>query len=359
MNTGAGMSGVVSSGIMGQKISVLVVTGFLGAGKTTLLNRLLVSSENDPTRHGDGVYVDPARTVVLVNEVGEIGLDHHLLRHVDDRVAILPSGCICCAVKGELVTTLRDLFLAALQRRITPFTHLINETTGVADPSAIRYTLAFDRFLADRYRYAGCVTVVDSIHVTSQFETQPEVHSQLAMADGLVMTKTDECAPEMVTQVALWLEGLFPQARRVYALELNDLTDLFALGVAVSRKSLLFGGKARPLGALSTSVHGALDVATDQWDGAVTRASLVKALAAALEQSGPALLRFKGIFQLEHGERVALHAVHGTAYPPEVINTVVDGLSDNAVVAIARGASAKKFLTQLRAGLSRPAGSGS
>lgn len=330
---------------MGQKISVLALTGFLGAGKTTLLNRLLSDSAPQVSEYSPVETIDPKRTVVLVNELGEVGLDHHLLRHVDDRVAVLPSGCICCSVKGELVNALRDLFMAAMQRRITPFTHVVIETTGVADPSSLRYTLAFERFLADRYRYAGCVTVVDVPHILDLYPAYPEVQSQLAMADGFALTKLDQSTPDQVRSVESWLEGLFPQARRSPAQGLQTLTDLFALGASFGARLRLFGGNGAATWSPATPVHGQLDVFSAHWSGQVSRPALSKALAAALERAGETLVRFKGLFLLEDGQCVVLHAVHGTAYPPEVLDAT---LSDCAAIAITRGSSAESFIVFLR-----------
>ncbi|MFQ6691272.1 GTP-binding protein, partial [Bordetella pertussis] len=106
-----------------SRIGVTVLTGFLGSGKTTLLNRLVQEPEY-------------AEAVVIVNEFGDIGVDHHLVRNVDDRIVLLEGGCICCTASGGLVDTLRDLFMLVVRRRIKPFKRVLLETTGLAGPAS-------------------------------------------------------------------------------------------------------------------------------------------------------------------------------------------------------------------------------
>lgn len=329
-----------------KKISVLTLTGFLGAGKTTLLNRLLNTGLA-------GQDIDPSKVVVLVNEVGQIGLDHQLIHHVDDRLAVLASGCVCCSVRGELVNALRDLFMAALQRRIRPFTHVIIETTGVADPSAIKYTLNFERFLSDRYQYAGCVTVVDAQHIEAQFAREPEVLPQLAMADCVAISKTDQVDTATVAQLFKWLPQVCPQASLMNVGDIVGIDGLF--GCIGTQKQRPVSALFRPQGVAMRNrsvLHGRLDVASGRWSGVVPRARLVKALAVAIESAGETLLRLKGIFALDDGHFYVAQAVHGTLYPLERMHGEagqgVPKAAECQVVVITRGSSAGQLANTLR-----------
>ena len=160
------------------RIPVTVITGFLGSGKTTLLNYWVRQPEL-------------ADCAVLINEFGAIGLDHHLVQKLETPTLVLDSGCVCCSLQGSLVEALRDLFLQALRRQIKPFRRLLIETTGLADPSPVIFSLRHDPFVAQRYRFDGTLTVVDAVHISHQLERHPEAVKQVAMADLLVISKSD------------------------------------------------------------------------------------------------------------------------------------------------------------------------
>jgi G3E family GTPase len=160
---------------MAETTPVTVLTGFLGAGKTTLLNRLLKRPEL-------------AGTAVLVNEFGEIGLDHLLMEALDEDTVLLNAGCLCCTVRGDIART-----LTGLQPRIEAgeIHRIVIETTGLADPAPILQTLMGDPAIAGAFRLDGIVTLVDAVHAMAQLDNHEEARRQVAVADRLVLTKTD------------------------------------------------------------------------------------------------------------------------------------------------------------------------
>jgi len=182
-------------------IPLTIFTGFLGAGKTTLLNRLLAAPEL-------------ADTLVLINEFGEIGLDHLFIEKIDGDMVMMSSGCVCCTIRGELVSTLEDLLRALDNGRMKPFRRVILETTGLADPAPILHTIMSHPYLVMRFRLDGVITVVDAINGAATLDAQQEAVKQAAVADRLVVTKTDlpegaGAAPALIAR----LTALNPGAR--------------------------------------------------------------------------------------------------------------------------------------------------
>jgi G3E family GTPase len=155
-----------------------VLTGFLGSGKTTLLRRVLGSP-------------DFADTAVVINEVGEISIDHYLVDFVGGNVVELPGGCLCCAVREDLAKTLRDLIDRRDAGLVRPFRRIVIETTGLADPAPILYTLGADAMLDTRLSLARVVTLVDTQNGAASLAHYPEAARQIAVADAIVVSKTD------------------------------------------------------------------------------------------------------------------------------------------------------------------------
>jgi G3E family GTPase len=159
-------------------IPVTVLTGFLGSGKTTVLNHVL----KQPAMAG---------TAVIVNEFGEIGLDHLLVERASEDVVLLNSGCLCCTVRSDIAETLLDLFVGRVKCRVPHFARAVIETTGLADPAPILHTLMSDPLVAARYLLDGVVATVDAVNGASTLDRQPEAVKQAAVADRLLLTKTD------------------------------------------------------------------------------------------------------------------------------------------------------------------------
>src|SRR5260370_30616161 len=162
----------------GARLPVTVVTGFLGAGKTTLIRELLARPES-------------ANTAVLVNEFGEVGIDHALLRSSSDATVLLGNGCLCCAVRTDLQESLRTLFAERGQGAVPSFERVIIETSGLADPGPVLQTIASDRALGDVFHLQGLVAVVDAPGGAGNLDQAPEARHQVALADRIVLTKTD------------------------------------------------------------------------------------------------------------------------------------------------------------------------
>jgi G3E family GTPase len=161
-----------------QIFPLSILTGFLGAGKTTLLNKLLQAPEL-------------ADCLVLINEFGEVGLDHLFVEKVDGNVVVMASGCLCCTIRGDLVATLEDLLRRRDNGRIAPFNRVIIETTGLADPAPILHTIMYHPYFMLRFRLDGVITVVDAVTGDATLDRHPEAVKQAAVADRLVITKGD------------------------------------------------------------------------------------------------------------------------------------------------------------------------
>ncbi|HUC09104.1 MAG TPA: GTP-binding protein [Stellaceae bacterium] len=274
-----------------------VLTGFLGSGKTTLLRRVLVSPAL-------------ADTAVVINEIGEIAIDHHLVDFVEGSVIELPGGCLCCAVREDLARTLRGLLDRRAAGEIRGFRRIVVETTGLADPAPILYTLGADPMLDHCLHLAGVVTLVDAVTGAATLDRFAEAARQVALADTLVISKTDLAS--LGSELVCRLDRLNDHAARVIAREADD------------PGAVLFSSEERaaPMPALAAPVaahsHG-IDAFTISLRGEVSRLDFARALGGLARERGNDLLRVKGIVRFsDRPERPAVvQAAQHAMFAPE------------------------------------------
>ena len=299
----------------GDVLPTTVLTGFLGSGKTTLLRRALA----DPR------FTD---TAVIVNEVGAVAIDHYLVDFVEGAVLELPGGCLCCAVREDVAKTLRDLIDRRDAGELRPFRRVVIETSGLADPAPILYTLGADAMLDARLSLGRVVTVVDAEHGATTLARFAEAARQVAMADAIVVSKTD-LAP-VSDELEAAISALNPNAERVLGQEINDPgaalfsphpnpPPLAGDGDGKRRRapSPASGGR---LGWGSEAVHShGIDSFTVILGEPVTRLEFAKALGALAGAWGSDLLRVKGIvaFADRDGQPALVQAAQHTMFAPE------------------------------------------
>jgi G3E family GTPase len=180
------------------RVPITVLTGFLGSGKTTLLNRLL----RQPDMHG---------TAVVINEFGSVGLDHDLVDHTEENMVLLANGCICCTVRGDLVEAFERLAQSPEAQR-GALRHVVVETTGLADPAPILHTLMGDPRMARHWRLAGVACTVDAFNAMATLDQHTEAVKQAAVADRLLLTKSDLVPPAQLGPLLERLRGVNPLA---------------------------------------------------------------------------------------------------------------------------------------------------
>ena len=330
---------------------VNVLTGFLGSGKTTLLQRLLRSPRME-------------RTAVLINEFGEIGLDHLLVQQVDESVLVLQSGCICCSIRDDLKSALRGLLSRRERNEIPPFDRVVIETTGLADPGPILYTLLSEPVIRHHFQLGNVITTVDVVNAGLHLSRNREGIKQVAAADRLVLTKSDLAALGQTAAVRDELARLNPSARICDAAEdpvdVGFLLDAmpsgpptgparYRLEEEVLRERGWTAGKPAAPGGLRrhtdsvSSFSLILDRPID-WTAFGIWLSLL------LNRHGDDVLRVKGILSVEGTETpVFINGVQHIVHPPQHLERWPTEDHRSRIVFITRGIDQGRLRRSLEA----------
>ena len=270
-----------------ERVPVTILTGFLGAGKTTLLNRILTAE------HG-------RRVAVIVNEFGEVGIDHHLLISSEQEIVEMSNGCICCTVRGDLLRSLFQL----LEHR-SKFDTLMIETTGLADPAPVVQTFFVDDRIKSEFQLNGVVTVVDSKHISQQIDHSTEAREQIAFADLVLLNKLDLISPEDLQELEYKIKNL-NRAARIYQtrnsdVEIAKVLDLQSLDIEAKAQDHDDDHKhTDDISTVSIVTAGELNgVKLSQWFRQL------------LAEFGPSIMRMKGILNLRNDpDQFVFQGVH-------------------------------------------------
>jgi len=298
-----------------DSLPVTLLTGFLGSGKTTVLNHLVRTLP---------------RTAILMNEFGAVALDHQLLQKMEGPLALLSGGCVCCTISGSLSPTLKNLWMARQKGDIPPFERVVIETTGIADPAPVLDNLLHDNWIRARFRLDGVVTTVDALFGMGQLDEHFEAVKQIAVADRLLLTKTDLASTELVAALRERLATLNPAADIVTVthgeLDPAVIQNLGLWNAAThslevarwlkpQRYQTASAGKlgGKPRAALHDARIQAFSVVLD---APLDRYGLQSALSMLTSFRAENLLRFKAIVNLQgEPQPTVLHGVQHVLYP--------------------------------------------
>ncbi len=325
-----------------NSVPVTILTGFLGSGKTTVLNHLLRAPSL-------------ADTVVIVNEFGAVGLDHLLIEQAIEDAVLLKNGCICCTVRGDIADTLDVLWQRRDAGEIPSFRRIAIETTGLADPAPVAHALLAEPGARYACRLDGIVTTVDALHGAQQLERQPEARRQVAMADRILLTKTDLAAAAQIDETVAGIVTLNPTAPVRHIINgAASPADVFDLGPDEGRLEQWL----RPLDGTGhhhiAFRHGEqIASVVLRHDRPIAWDALRHWLESILSLRGDNVLRLKGVVWLQDENRpTVLQGVHHVLHPPIPLDRPAQQ-NATRIVLITRGLSAKGIRASFAAALAQ------
>jgi G3E family GTPase len=301
-------------------IPVSIVTGFLGSGKTTLIARILRNRAF-------------ARTAVIVNEFGEVGLDHELIASSTETLVTLTTGCLCCAVRSDLVATLLEL-----RQRPDAYDRVLIETSGLADPAPILRALMTDPDVAATHAIDTVATLADAVHGESALDRHPEARRQVALADVLVLSKTDVMAPSAALRQRLAALNPGAAVRETSAIDPAALFTAADPGRRAERMATLPDQPMPPVFDRARHTDGIESIVLRR-DTPVPALALTLLLQALAEHCGDRLLRVKGLVDIAEmpGQPAVIHGVQHVFSPPEFLSGWPSADHSTRLVLIARG----------------------
>jgi G3E family GTPase len=320
--------------VASDRVPVVLITGFLGSGKTTLLNRLLAQPAL-------------ADSAVIINEFGEIGIDHLLVSAPAENMVLLDTGCLCCTVRGDLIETLAELWRKRDSGVVPRFSHLLIETTGVADPVPVLQSIVSDPALREVYTLEKVVSLVDAVNAETQLDSHPEPVKQAAVADALLITKTDIASTDAVATLTQRLQQLNPAAELHYVV--HGQIDAAVLRGNFTGRNMRAEDLDRWLKVAQFGMHddrhgdatgrhrheNSIRAFAFYRELPIRRAGLVMWLDMIGGLKGANLLRVKGVLNVE-GEPVLVNAVQSVVHEPVALESWPDDERRSRLVFIAR-----------------------
>ena len=299
--------------------AVTVLSGFLGSGKTTLLRHYLANGSDT------GV-------AVIINECGAIGIDHHLVRMVQEQSVVLQGGCVCCTRREDLVRAMREMLELEQGGHLGPLRQVVIETSGIADPVPVLFSLATDPVLRHHFAPASVTVTLDAVNAAAQIDRRPEIHKQIIAADRVVVTKVDLVPREMIARHRIKVRQLNPTAR-ISVSRLGDASEVLAPAEGTTR---LFEPQSDGDAGAPEPRSGVQSIALG-FSAPLDWPVFGVWLGMLLQVHGPDVLRIKGLLDIGEAGPVVMNVAQHVVHPPEHLPTWPTGVNRPYLVFIVRG----------------------
>lgn len=314
------------------KKPVTVITGCLGSGKTTLIQKILSNKD----------YKEDF--AVIVNEFGQVGLDHHLIKRVEERTVLLNGGCICCNSREDLEEELKDLLYADESGKET-FDRVIIETTGLADPAPILFTIMSNPLLQNRYVIDCVITTIDAKNGKIQLKNNPEIYKQLSVADKIIVTKIDIASEKEINELVTNVKGINPSCEIIYSKNGDVNPDIVKLNKSSISISNIIVNEA------SNTNHYSNDIQSISFTFSkpLNWVAFGLWLSMLLHAEGESVLRVKGLLDVGEEGPIVLNGVQHIIHPPQHLDSWPMGEDVSNIIFILRGISTETLSESLLA----------